>query len=78
MLLAEGGYRVTWDCGAVKVRGQGTGVWEFVDLELLDAEVGHEHQHRHHMPHFGGSHSVAPLHFGHAKNHLPVPAQLRR
>jgi hypothetical protein len=51
MLLAEGGYQVTWDCGAVRVSGRGTGEWPFVDLEMLEAEVGHEHQHRLHVPH---------------------------
>lgn len=54
-LLADGGYRVTWDCGAVKVGGRQTGdidaAWEYVDMEFLATEVGTWHQHRLHVPH---------------------------
>lgn len=53
MLLADGGYRVTWACGSVRVVDEGSGEWDAVDMVVLGSLVDDLPQHHHHahVPH---------------------------
>ena len=54
MLLADGGVRVTWECGCTRTEGAGSGEWSAgVDMRVLEENVDQHHAHRHHahVPH---------------------------
>jgi hypothetical protein len=44
-ILADGGVKATYDCGAVVVHLDETAV----DVRLLEERFSHEHHHRHHL-----------------------------
>ncbi len=50
MLLASGGVRVRWDCGAERVVTDEPAV----DVEYLADHIDSVHHHRHHLPHRQG------------------------
>jgi hypothetical protein len=49
MLLAQGGVRISWGCGAVKDVANETGA---VDMDILAERFADvDHHHRHHLHH---------------------------
>lgn len=48
MLLAEGGVRITWDCGAVRDVPNVTGAVDVAILAERFADVAHHHRHHLH------------------------------